>query len=78
MNISVHRALTAAIKARSAQAAPQAVKMCTAKAMARSLVGFPEELTGCIAASRNPAAIGNVPQVNHKPVAVVKVSHAQR
>jgi hypothetical protein len=78
MNIAVHRAPTAANRARSAHAAPQAVKTCTAKAAARNLVGFPEELTGSIAASHNPGAIGNVPQVNHKPVAVVKISNGWR
>jgi hypothetical protein len=68
MNISVQRAPAAANKARSAQAAPHAVKTCTENAAAtRSLVGSLEELAGGMVASRNPIVTGKVPQVNHKP-----------
>jgi hypothetical protein len=68
MNICDHRAPTAANRASSAQAAPQAVKMWTVKAMARNVVGFLGELTGSIAASHNPAVIGNVPELNRNRV----------
>jgi len=74
MNICVQRAPVAANKARSAQAAPQAVKTCTENAAAtRSLVGCLEEFAGCIVASRNPIVTGNVPQVNHKPTLVERI-----